>query len=428
MALGAQRLARLNAKPLVDGVGRRLVALGQFIRIARLSLFARRLRQQRSFGGGMSMRRIATTARENWQQKVESQGFYFHSLEDAPYWDESVYYQFTSQEVDLLEKATYALDGMCLQAVQHVIDRNLFRRFGIPPEFVGYLVDSWEHDEISVYGRFDLAYDGRNPPKMLEYNADTPTSVLEAAAIQWFWFKDTQPTLDQFNSIHERLIEAWRAVAAQTQGTWYFTCLRGNLEDYMTTNYLRDTAMQAGIVTEYIDIELLGWNYDRRVFVDTEERPIGNCFKLYPWEWLLREQYSPHLSEVRMKWMEPAWKMILSNKAILPTLYELFPQSPYLLEASFTPLEGAYVRKPILGREGANIQGVSEGRIVRETDGPYPGPYVYQRMHALANFDGNYPVIGSWMVNGYACGIGIREDETPITSNTSRFVPHVFTH
>ena len=44
----------------------------------------------------------------------------------------------------------------------------------------------------------------------------------------------------------------------------------------------------------------------------------------------------------------------------------------------------------------------------------------------MPEFAGNYPVIGSWLVNGYACGIGIREDKTFVTTDDSRFVPHLF--
>ena len=82
--------------------------------------------------------------------------------------------------------------------------------------------------------------------------------------------------------------------------------------------------------------------------------------------------------------------------------------------------------KPIFSREGANIRFVVNGRTADRTDGPYAGPLICQQLSRLPRFEGQYyPVIGSWMVNGWACGIGIREDTTPITGNTSRFVPHV---
>ncbi|HEX4795061.1 MAG TPA: glutathionylspermidine synthase family protein [Humisphaera sp.] len=370
------------------------------------------------------MRRIQTNPRPNWQKTVESQGFHFHTADEQPYWDESVYYQFTAQEIVGLEKATYALNEMCLAAVQHVIDNNLFEQFLIPQPFWEWVKKSWDRDEITIYGRFDFAYDGAGPPKLLEYNADTPTSLLEAAVIQWYWLQDKFPKLDQFNSIHERLIEAWKRVKP-TEKIVHFTALRGHLEDYMTTAYLRDTAMQAGLTTEYLDVEAIGWNNLRKCFVDSQERHIGDCFKLYPWEWMVREAFGTNLLLDNTRWLEAPWKMILSNKAILPILWELYPENPHLLRAQTEPLAGNYVRKPILGREGSNIQVVIDNQTVFETEGIYGEPFVYQQHALLPTFDGNYPVIGSWMVNGYACGMGVREDNSPVIHNTSRFVPHV---
>ncbi len=422
------------------------------------------------------MLRFKVNPRENWPAIVELQGFHFHTVDEEPYWDESVCYLFNARQVDQLEEATYALNDMCLKTVQHVIDNDLFHLFLIPPEFVPWVVRSWEEDEFTIIGRFDLAYDGRSEPKLLEYNADTPTSLLEAAVIQWFWFKEVEKNPagfskdlprfgppDQFNSIHEKLIEGWKAygkiIQARRVGggaafnpTLYFSCINGNVEDFMTTAYLRDTALQAfggadgsagpvegpfggagagpaeafAIPTEYIDIEQIGFNHPRQLFVDQRERPIHNIFKLYPWEWLVRERFAPFLLRTKMHWLESPWKMILSNKAILPILHELFPQSPHILPASFEPLAGPHVRKPILSREGANVAMVIGGKTVIETPGPYGGPYVYQQLQPLPDHQGNLPVVGSWLVNGYACGIGIREDTSPITGNTSRFVPHLF--
>lgn len=372
------------------------------------------------------MQRINSIPRADWQKKVESQGFYFHTPDGQPYWDESAYYHFTRTEVDALEKATYALNEMCLAAVQHVVDNGRLEEFQVPAAFAGFVAESWEKDEITICGRFDLAWDGRSPPKLLEYNADTPTSLLEAAVVQWFWMKELHGNLDQFNSIHERLIEAWGRVKASAEGPVHFTALRGNIEDYMTVNYLRDTAMQAGLDTFYLDIEAVGWNAAAREFRDEAERRIRTCFKLYPWEWLVQEPFAPHLLEDATAWLEAPWKMILSNKAILAVLWELYPNSPFLLPSAMQPVGENYVCKPMLGREGANIQVVRQGKVVLETEGEYGGPWVYQQLYPLPQFEGNYPVIGSWMVNGYACGIGIREDRTPVTQNTSRFLPHVF--
>ena len=390
------------------------------------------------------MQRIAITPRSDWQKTVESQGLVYHTPTDEedqprPWWDESACYRFNSAEVDLLESATYELDKMCLAAVEHIIAGNLFDRLHIPERFVPFIKQSWEQDEITIYGRFDLAYPGGDaPPKLLEYNADTPTALVEAAVVQWYWLKDVQKNwpntaessrLDQFNTIHERLIEVWKRLGSERSGPRVlFTCFTQEAEDATTLLYLRDTAMQAGLETDQIDIEQVGWNRDRREFVDGAEVAIDHLFKLYPWEWMLQETFGPHLLESSVRWLEPPWKMLLSNKAILPILWELNPDSPYLLPAQFEPMPGiAHVRKPFLGREGANVVIVGQdNRIAFQTDGAYPGPFVYQALAPPARFGDHYAVIGSWMINGYAAGIGVREESTPIVGKRSRFVPHLF--
>ena len=382
------------------------------------------------------MRRYATEPRPDWRAAVESKGLLYHSTESGVYWDESAFYLFESAEVDAIEAATLALDAMCLEAVEHVVSHRLLPQFGIPEPLIPWVAASWERDERTVYGRFDFSFDGEGPPKLLEYNADTPTSLVEAAVIQWFWLQDKlagvtsvdRPAFDQFNSIHERLIEAWRAVLGSYGGRLHVSAVTSSLEDRSTAEYLRDVATQAGLATKYLDVEQIGWDGNRRAFTDLDERPIELMFKLYPWEWLIREPFARNLPWAPTRWLEPPWKMILSNKAILPVLWKLFPGSPYLLRAEFAPFGDTYVVKPSLSREGANLAIVENGELIAETDGPYGAgsPKVYQEYAPLPDFEGRHAVVGSWMVNGSACGIGVREDDGPITRDTSRFVPHLF--
>jgi len=371
------------------------------------------------------MNRVASPPRPDWQAKCEAVGFPHHTTDAGAYWDESACYEFRRQEVDLLEEATHALQEMCLGLVQHVIDEKRFGLFRVSERFEEFVVRSWNDDERTIYGRFDFAYDGANPPKMLEYNADTPTALVEAAVAQWHWLRELHPDGDQFNSIHERLIEAWQAIKEQTGGPIHFASMRNSEEDAATADYLMDTAVQAGLKAGYLDMSQVGWHSGQRTFVDGRNIPIETIFKLYPWEWLLSEPFAEHLVEARTRWIEPPWKAILSCKAILPLLWELYPDSPYLLPASFVPMEGDHVRKPIHAREGSNVQIVRNGVVQAETDGPYDEQFsVYQQLAHIPNFGGRYPIIGSWVVNGWSCGIGIREDSSMITGNLSRFVPH----
>lgn len=376
------------------------------------------------------MKRLGIKPRSNWQAEVERLGLSFHTPEGQPYWDESACYQFTAREVDELEASTEELQRLCLEAGQFIIDNDRFDDFRIPAAARPLIRNAWETEPPSIYGRFDLMYDGTSPPKLLEYNANTPTSLLEASVVQWYWHLDRMRGTDQFNSIHEKLIAQWRAIRAYLKsGPLHFTSMN-NAEDTTTITYLRDTAEQAGIGTAAIAIDRIGWNERAREFRDLDERKIENVFSLYPWEWLLKDFPGP-LLEVCPKtiWIEPIWKMMWSNKALLAVLWELFPGHPNLLETHRDGPHGLseFVRKPLLSREGANVTVHTRGGDF-STDGPYGEEgYVYQALGPEVSFDGMRPVLGSWYVTDQgAAGIGIRESDGFVTDNLSRFVPHFF--
>jgi glutathionylspermidine synthase len=374
------------------------------------------------------MKRIEIQPRNNWQKEVEKLGFGFHTT-NVPYWNESAYYTFSLDEVLFIEKATTDLWDLCLGAVQHVMDNNLYNRFSIPENFISLIEKSWTEDHPAIYGRFDFCYKN-GQLKLLEFNADTPTSLYEAGIIQWFWLQDFDKNKDQFNSVHEKLIAYWKHLKNYLhQGKLHFTCLKETLEDLTNIEYLRDCATQAGLDTKLIFIDDIGWDNDAKIFVDIEEEPIKNIFKLYPWEWMTKEAFGVNIlaDNNRALWIEPAWKMILSNKAILPILWELYPDCPYLLPAYFEQngLQN-FVKKPILSREGANIEIVEAGISSLKTEGEYGKEgYIYQELFSLPKFDNNYPVIGSWVIGQEPAGMGIRESSGLITDNKSCFVPHL---
>ena len=379
------------------------------------------------------MERIVTTPRPEWTARVEEVGLTFHTPNGTPYWHESAYYKLTAGEVDALEKAGNEVHALCCEATRHILEKDWFARLAIPPEAIPTILNSWERDDFSIYGRFDFAFDGAHPPKLLEYNADTPTSLVEAAVAQWFWLQDTHPRADQFNSIHEKLIAAWKNISPKPARI-HFGGLKDHLEDAQTVLYLQDTCHQAGLASEQLFIEDIGWHEQRARFVDLQERDVTHYFKLYPWEWMWGSEFAPQLQLETTQFIEPMWKMLLSNKGLLPILWELFPDHPNLLPAfegdeadAASKLNGRYVRKPKLSREGANVRVMSAGRALAETSGEYGEEgFIYQALAPLPQFDGNHAVCGVWMVNHEACGLGIREDDTLITGNLSRFVPHLF--
>ena len=394
------------------------------------------------------MRRLTTTPRSDWQSRVEKIGLTYHTLADgSPYWDESAYWQFSAAEIDRLEAATSEIQTLALAAGDVILNQDRLAQMGIPASAGPAIRAAWNGEPPALYGRLDLAYDGTTI-KLLEYNADTPTGLVEAAVAQWYWLQDCFPGSDQWNSLHEKLVAKWKDLKDYVIDPVHFADV-GTEEDGMTVAYLRDTAQQAGLHTRRIAVHEIGWDAKGLRFVDLDNHPITTLFKLYPWEWLLKEPFGVHALETMppasalreygprkdrrawgsMLWIEPIWKMMWSNKALLAILWELNPGHELLLPAY---LDGphdmkSYVRKPVLGREGAGIAVVRDGTVVEGTlTGESADGYVYQQLASMATAAGNTAVFGSWLIDGEPAGMGIRESTGLVTNNTSRFVPHLF--
>lgn len=382
------------------------------------------------------MQRIACSERDDWRETAEACGFDFHTIDGERYWDERAYYAFTLDEIEQkIEAPTGEIDAMCLELVGRAIrNEDYLKRLKIPETFWSLIAESWERDERSLYGRLDLSFDGSGPAKLLEYNADTPTSIFESAVFQWTWLEQAMErriipkAADQYNSIHERLIATWNELGRGRH--LHLTGTTGSEEDLGTLAYLEDTAIQAGLTTTIIDIEDIGWR-DEGGFVDLTGRDIELVFKLYPYEWMFRDAFGVRLKDAPTRWIEPPWKAVLSNKGILPLLWEMFPGHPNLLPAYFEDdprareLGASYVRKPLYSREGANVELVSKGVAFAEQQGPYGAEgFVRQALASLRSFSQQFAIVGSWLVDHTPCGVSIREDASPITGNNSRFLPH----
>lgn len=383
------------------------------------------------------MKRHEIVPRSDWQASADEIGFtYYATAADPDYgtnWNESCAYEFTAAEVDEIESATEELHARCLDAVDYVVKHpEVMTELGIPTSCHSYVQHTWNNQHPSLYGRFDLAYDGKTPPKMLEYNADTPTMLIESAVMQWTWLQAVKPTADQFNSVHEKLLEEFSSIKSMMpkDAGIYFAGLEDKEEERQTCRYLQDLATQAGIFTAFINLKDIGYDSTARQFVDMQNYPINFCFKLYPWEWIFVEEFGKGVVEDSVGWLEPAWKSILSNKGILPILWKLFPNHPNLLKSSFSAEDfgdEAHVAKPFLSREGQNIQWFKNKTLVEATDGVYNnGKFVYQEAANLFNQNGHYAVIGSWIVGQRSAGIIVRDNPSKIVHDRSDVVPHWF--
>lgn len=399
------------------------------------------------------MQRIAQVPRSGWRQRLDDQGFHFHSIDPDgadvsaheprfAYWREDVAYRFTEAQIEQLYEASNSLHAMCIDLAGDLVARGNLALLDIAPAAQALVEASWQRRDPHLYGRFDLAWDGSGHPRLLEYNADTPTSIIETAVAQWGWKQDVQPQADQFNSLHEALVARLADIALRfAQPRLHLACQVESLEDVGNVEYLMDVALQAGWQAGMLDLSEIGV-LDGGQFADAQDEPLQACFKLYPWEWLVQEPLAAHLATSRTLWLEPPWKMLLSNKALLPLLWQRQAGHPNLLEAHFSPEpfgNRRHVAKPLLSREGANIRVVEGGQTLLATDGAYAGQRSICQAHVqLASFpapeasfmhgprDRMHAVLGTWMVADDCVGLCVREDITPVTSNSAYFVPHYF--
>ncbi|MGV2104626.1 glutathionylspermidine synthase family protein [Agrobacterium vitis] len=382
------------------------------------------------------MKRITVAERPDWRDKARAVGFGFHEMYGEPYWVDDAAYVFSLEEIETrIETPSQELHDMCMDLIGDIVENEeVLDRLAIPDDLRDVVRRSWQRQDRHLYGRFDLAYDGEGPAKLLEYNADTPTSVFETAYFQFNWLTDQQALgalpadADQYNLLQESLVEAFEQFPKQP--IFHFAAMTENEEDRGTTVYLMDCALQAGHRVELLDIGDIGIDAEGR-FTDLQDRVIDQCFKLYPWEFMLREPFSRQLARSGDVFIEPAWKSLLSNKGLLPLLWQRHPNHPNLLPSFFADDPAAsslgdYVRKPLLSREGENVTLFQNGEASIVSPGGYGEEgFIVQAYAPLFESQAGFAVLGSWIVGDRACALGIREDRSRITANLSRFVPHV---
>lgn len=404
------------------------------------------------------MQKNTLPERPDWRAHAEEVGFSFADMHGEPYWDETSAYAFTLAQIETgIEDPATELHAMCREAVAEIVaSEELMERLAIPEAHRDLVAESWRREDPEIYGRFDLAYDGQGPAKLLEYNADTPTSLYESAAFQWQWLEDQLKAgvlpdgSDQFNGIHEALVARFAEVF-EPDSDLHFTAHAGNAEDYGTVEAMGWAAREAGMGAHYCDLEKIALSDDGQ-FLDDQDRRIAVLFKLYPWEDLLRDDYAAHIEGSGCLFLEPAWKAVLSNKGLLPVLWQMYEGHPNLLPAFFEAdvadaltgqgavaadaaeafgraqddLAAAHVRKPILSREGASVDIYQNGKVIEGAQNRdyVEHPRIVQAYAPLPQFDGFRPVIGAWIVGQSCAGIGIREDRSRITQDLSRFKPH----
>ncbi|AJC85447.1 glutathionylspermidine synthase family protein [Campylobacter peloridis] len=374
---------------------------------------------------------------------LEQIGFSWHTDNDGSDYLDSNLVCVKESEANAYYEAVNELYDMYVAAAQEVIDNDRFDELGIPFNLVEAIKMSWENDvHWHLYGRFDLAggLDGK-PIKLIEFNADTPTSLFESAILQWAILK--QNKLDesaQFNNIYEALADNFKRLITLEEDVsgfekyyqgWkiLFSSIAGSNEDTITTKLLAHIAKEAGFESEFSFVDEVEFSPEGIFKNDVNYEYF---FKLIPWESIAIEEgeLAMLLTQIMQNQkaiiLNPAYTLLFQSKGIMKILWELYPNHPLLLETSDEPLVGKKcVKKPVFGREGANVSIIeANGDISFKTDGDYQNNrFVYQEFAEFNQNENDYYQAGVFFAYE-GCGLGFRKGGL-VLDNYSKFVGHL---
>ncbi|MFA7070471.1 MAG: glutathionylspermidine synthase family protein [Sulfurimonas sp.] len=377
-------------------------------------------------------------------QKLEELGLTWHTDSDGSSYVSDELIVISAGEAEAYYEAANSIYDMFVEAAEYVIENDLFFELGIPFNLVDAIKKSWENDvHWHIYGRFDFAggLDGKGI-KLLEFNADTPTALFETALLQWAMLKENNLDEEsQFNNAYEAIRENFKRLITLHDDTaefekyydgWkiLFSSVEGNDEEEATVKLLMQMASDAGFNTHFEYINNVRFSEDG--IFDSEDYEYEYWFKLYPWEDIAIEEgeLSTILTSIMQNQkaiiLNPAYTLLFQSKGMLKILYDLFPDSPYLLKTSFEPLDVKCVSKPVFGREGANISiQDGDGNILTSTSGVYDNYKKVFQEYVELNSDNKNNFYQAGVFFAYeGCALGFRRGGE-ILDNMSKFVGHI---
>jgi glutathionylspermidine synthase len=371
------------------------------------------------------MKRLVLPVRPDWQTKAESQGYTWHSENGTCSWNEGAAYALTKAEVHNLRATANELYALYLHAAEQVVRQNWWHRLGVPESQGPLLRTSFESGDACLAARFDLMLNEAGDLKLIEFNADVALTLIETSIVQREWLHEVRPTHEQFNDLHASLHDAWRKLGVRHV---HLAWRPRHREIENTIRYMASIVREAGVKASLMALHCLGWDAKQRAFVDSDGEAIRCCYKLYPWAWMLNEDFARRLPAAGCRFIEPTWSHLMASKGMLAVLWELFPDHPALLpcfEDDTRFKESSFVSKPLFGREGQNITMRSQNAVLQQSGGDFEHePCIHQAMCVSPRLDGFIPQFGVWMIHGHATALGIRETDSFIINADSPFTPH----
>lgn len=384
------------------------------------------------------MKKIAMIPRADWQTSLSAYAYGVEAAKAAGRWEESVCYEFSVNQIDMIESVANDVHGLIQDATRHAIDGHLLALIGFSSDVAHMIEESWKafynngpsrRNRADLFGRLDFAYDGRDNLKLLGACYDGPSGLFTASIVQWNWLEAYFPDANQFNGLHEGLVERWQELAVGTRDhdmVHLTTAMPDALREGELA-YLAATAEEAGVQTTILAVQDIGW--DGTHFVDLDNRRIRWLLKLYPWEAMLAEKFGDYLFQQQFSVLDPLWRMPSSNHGLLALLWDMYPEHPNLCRVSLSDLNGEteIIRRSLFGTERPAEQVASRGCVLGDT-GPTdnPGGYVFIARPPTFRQESTEMILNTWMIGDKCLGMAVRESRALVGWADAATVPHLF--
>ncbi|WP_309121619.1 glutathionylspermidine synthase family protein [Paenibacillus sp.] len=343
-------------------------------------------------------------------------------------------------------------------------DDALLRQLGLPEATFAAVRLPMLSAAATVVGRFDFA-ETPDGVKMLEWNSDTPTSVVEAFRVNGDVCR-ALGRIDPNEGMASSIAGAFRAAVDAYRETGYridpdriaFAALDWHEEDAGTTRYLLETA---GIGGRFVPLSSLRVYRDRLCALEEDgetHTPIDLLYRLHALEKLAEERdedgypTGAHALDLigrrRLALLNPPSAFIAQTKALQALIWSLHEQRTFFSREEHEAIReymlptymdnvfhgsAPYVRKPIFGREGGAVELFDADGVSEERDGEslyWDQPAVYQqrvelprvRVRTLRGETEGRLLWGAFLIGGRPSAIVARIGGR-ITGNAAYFAP-----
>lgn len=374
---------------------------------------------------------------------------YLHSLKSIDFLTVS------KSDVQKIKKATEELHRVFVNATEHVLkDKSLYSKFNINKENWKMIGDNFQRTKNNYfYGRMDIGFNfDFSQIKIFEYNTGLCGDIYDTSEYQNKVFdyfvkqnpnqiKNKSQIINSISSGHgllKKVGERWEILSKNCKNkTIYFIYDETDREEKLVLS-----SIFKGLKTKGIPYKLFS---DRKCLIKSEKgllydkitnEKIDILYKTHPWYSIYRNlknlkegkkargDFYEFFLNKKTKIVEPMWKTVMGNKALLPYVYSLHKDCKYLIPSSFDPFDECFgddeyiIEKGLMGRGSMMTKKVKRSEITKKNPN-----VIYQKIFKENYVDNNYYIMGSWIVGDKFSGMFVKQSNTMINEYSCNVIP-----